>query len=69
MLNSSKWFLFRVGGGTCWSVVYRCVNKKTARKGTLFELGSAVERGGGFYSTTEESSLIREVHPPLECNI
>ena len=24
-------------GGTCWSVVYRCVNRKTARKGALFE--------------------------------
>ena len=34
-------------GGACWSVVYRCVNKKkkkkkkTMRKGTFFELGSA----------------------------
>ena len=29
------------GGGACMSVVYRCVNNKTMRKGTFFELGSA----------------------------
>ena len=29
------------GGGACMSVVYRCVNKRTMRKGTFFELGSA----------------------------
>ena len=28
-------------GGACMSVVYRCVNQKTMRKGTFFELGSA----------------------------
>ena len=33
------------GGGTgregsaCWSVVYRCVDKKTMRKGTFFRAG------------------------------
>ena len=26
-------------GGACWSVVYRCVKKKTMRKGTFFALG------------------------------
>ena len=34
--------VFVPGGGACWSVVYRCVNKKKLmRKGTFFELGSA----------------------------
>ena len=32
---------FPGGGGACWSVVYRCVTKKTIRKGTFYELGSA----------------------------
>ena len=29
------------GEGACGSVVYRCVNKQTMRKGTFFELDSA----------------------------
>ena len=44
------------GEGTCWSVVYRCVNKTTTRKGTCAALSSfrvgknAVFVGKGFLS-------------------